>query len=80
MFSEPAEVDYCGRWGTEEEPTFLPKLGHVVTAPSTEKEAVGRGPKEEMLQPCWCWAANNKATEQEHKTNTDIRAWHVCSL
>lgn len=30
---------------------------------------MGSGPKEKRVLPCWCCAANNKATEQEHKTD-----------
>lgn len=66
--NEPAEVDYYARLGTVEEPAFYLMLGHVVTAPSTEEKVVGSGPKEEMLLPCWRRAFNDKATEQEYKT------------
>lgn len=54
LFNEKAEVDYCGRWNTVEEPTFLLRPGHVVTEPSTEEETVGRGLIDDMLLPCWC--------------------------
>lgn len=39
-------MDYCVRIGAAEEPAFFLTFGHVVTAPSTKREAVDSGPKD----------------------------------
>ena len=76
VFNEKADVDYCGRWSTVEEPTFLLRLAHVATEPSSEEETVGQWAGV-LKMACSCPTGDallitrllNKTTRQ---TNTDI--------
>lgn len=76
VFNKKAEVDYCGRWSTVEEPTFLLRLGHVTTELGSEEETVGQWAGVLKMACCYPVGAAllitrllNKTTRQ---TNTDI--------
>lgn len=84
LFNEPADVDYCDRWSTAEESTFLVKLGHVATAPSTEEEGQGQWPG--ILKKKCCYSIGDtllitrSATEQGHKTDKHRHQSVACLL